>query len=194
MKTLRLSAILVFVALCAGLLTGCGSAPRAYLPRYKSGNEMVRPQNYQEWIYLTSGLHMGGESSSEGTFTNIYVTPAAYYRFLASGRWPENTVFIEEKRNSSSRTNKADHWQTDLVRFNAQVKDSSRYPEKWAFFSFGYSQETAKPNARTRCFECHFERGAVETTFVQLFPTLRAAGKKFGTYLPDLDGPYAAQY
>jgi hypothetical protein len=194
MKSFTVSAILIFLALCAASLLGCRSTSRAYLPQYIHGNELMRPQNYQAWIFLTSGLHMGGESSGEGTFTSIFVTPPAYYHFLASGRWPEQTMFVQEKRTSSSRANKADHWPTDLVRFNVQVKDSARYGEKWGFFSFGFSQPTAKPNPKTMCWECHFQRGTVEATFVQLFPTLRAAGKKFGTYQADLEGPYAVQY
>ena len=71
---------------------------------------------------------------------------------------------------------------------NVQVKDAARYPDKWAFFSFGFSQKTAQANAKARCWECHNEHGGVDTTYVQIFPTLRPVAEKFGTYQPGYMG------
>lgn len=188
MKIATLLGTLVLVSACAGSLEVCGPGSRANVPRYTNGDELVRPENYQEWVFLTSVLHMGAESSGEGAFVNVFVTPSAYRQFLASGSWPDKTVFVEEKRTSLSRVSKAEHYQTDLIGLNVQVKDVARFRDKWAFFSFGFSQKTAKANPKARCWQCHDEQGAVDTTYVQAYPTLKPVAQKFGSYPPDYPG------
>jgi hypothetical protein len=56
--------------------------------------------------------------------------------------------------------------------FEVHVKDS-RLPNKWAFFAFEGGSEKAKaiPQSAT-CYSCHETKGAVDTTFVQFYPTL----------------------
>jgi len=52
------------------------------------------------------------------------------------------------------------------------VKDAARFPGQWAFFSFK-DEKTAKMLPVTAaCYSCHAARGAVDTTFVQFYPTL----------------------
>ena len=90
-KTAILFGILVLVLVCAASLVVRGPALRADSPRYTATGELVRPDNYRDWIFLTSLLNMGAASSGEGVFTNVYVEPSAYRQFLANGRWPEQT-------------------------------------------------------------------------------------------------------
>ncbi len=189
LKTADLLGTLVFISVCAASLEVCGPGSRTDLPRYTNGDELVRPENYQEWVFLTSVLRMGAESPGEGAFANVFVTPSAYHQFLASGNWPDKTVFVEEKRTSSSRVNKAEHFQTDLIGINVQVKDVARFRDKWAFFSFGFSQKTAKANPKAKCWQCHNDRGAADTTYVQIYPALRSVVQQFGTYQHGLGGP-----
>ena len=189
LKTANLLGTLIIISMCAASLEVCGPGSRADLPRYANGDELVRPENYQDWIFLTSLLNMGAASSGEGVFTNVFVTPSAYHQFRASGRWPDKTVFVEEKRTSTSRVNKAEHLQTDLIGLNVQVKDVARFRDEWAFFSFGFSQKTAKANPKARCWQCHSEHGAVDTTYVQYYPTLKQMVQQFGTYQHGLGGP-----
>ena len=188
LKTASLLGTCVLISVCAASLEVCGPSSRADLPRYTSGNELVRPENYQEWVFLTSVLRIGAQSSGEGAFANVFVTPSAYRQFLASGSWPDKTVFVEEKRTSLSRVSKEEHYQTDLIGLNVQVKDVARFPDKWGFFSFGFSQKTAKANPKARCWQCHEEGGAVDTTYVQVYPTLKPVAQKFGTYPPEYPG------
>jgi len=198
LKTATLLGTFLFISVFAASLQVAGPGSRADLPQYANGDELARPEGYREWIFLSSGLRMSyNASSGEGaTFTNVFVTPSAYHQFLATGSWPDKTVFVEEKRTSSSKgsINKAAHFQTDLMGISVQVKDVARFAEKWAFFSFGFSQKTAKANPKATCWQCHDEHGAVDATYVQLYSTLKPAAKKFGTYPLDLEGPYASQY
>jgi hypothetical protein len=70
------------------------------------------------------------------------------------------------------------------------VKDEARFPGKWAFFSYN----SASGNAgmipqKADCYTCHTAHAAVDTTFVQFYPTLLPVAQKKGTlseaYLKD---------
>jgi hypothetical protein len=72
-------------------------------------------------------------------------------------------------------------FQTDIMGYEAHVKDSAR--GGWAFYFIGKDATTGKAFEKTaKCFACHENRGAVDTTFVQYYPTLIEAAKQHGTY------------
>ncbi len=151
-------------------------------PQFTKDNALVRPTNYREWIYLTSGLGMSygvpTGSAENPHFDNVFVLPAAYKAFQATGKWPDKTMFILEVRSSASHgsINQAGHYQNSVVAIEASVKDESRFKEKWAYFSFddgGALRETAKPFAGdSACNVCHAKNGKIDNTFVQFYPTL----------------------
>jgi hypothetical protein len=146
----------------------------------------VRPQGYRDWVFVSSGFRLSNNSSpAEGaTFTNVFVAPSAYHQFLATGNWPDKTVLVEEKRTSSNKgsLNKASQFQTDLVGISVKVKDGARFPEKWAYFSFDSSAQTAQANPKAMCWQCHHDQGAVDSTYVQFYPTLKPVAQKLGTF------------
>jgi hypothetical protein len=151
---------------------------------YTKDGEMALPKNYREWVFLSSGIGMTYASTASGNpnFENVFVNPAAYQAFLKTGTWPDKTVMILEIRKSDSKVsiNKDGRVQTDVAAIEAHVKDSAR--GGWAFYGFGRN-ETAKLIPRTAdCYSCHQQSGAVDTTFVQFYPTLIEAAKKKGTY------------
>jgi hypothetical protein len=92
-------------------------------------------------------------------------------------------VLVEEKRTSSNKgsLNKAAQFQTDLAGISVKVKDAARFPDKWAYFSFDSSAKTAHANPKTACWQCHHDQGAVDSTYVQFYPTLKPVAQKFGT-------------
>jgi hypothetical protein len=51
------------------------------------------------------------------------------------------------------------------------VKDVARYKSGWAFFPSG-DGPTAALSQTSQCNVCHEQHGAVDTTFVQFYPTL----------------------
>lgn len=160
-------------------------APTAH-PESRPSSQLARPRNYREWIYLSSGLGMEYGASSYGPqkFTNVFVAPAAYRRFLSTGKWPDGTIFVLEQRAglNEGSINKAGHYQGNLVGLAASVKDEKRFPGKWAYFNFGANEQTAKPMPAAACWQCHNSHGAVDNTFVQFYPTLKPLAQKFGTY------------
>jgi Cytochrome P460 len=154
-------------------------------PQY-SGDKLVRPDGYREWIYLSSGLGMNYSPAPGGheMFTNVFVAPWAYREFVATGKWPEQSIFVVEDRSAESKgsINKTGHYQTDLAGIAVEVKDLARFPDKWAYFGFGGDDKTAAANPKAACWQCHDDHAAVEHSFVQFYPTLKPIAQKFGTY------------
>ena len=185
--------LVLFVGAAAVTLPQQNSSRVPGSPQFTAGNELVVPSDYREWIFLSSGLGMTygpiGEASGNRPllFDNVFVAPAAYRAFLSSGKWPEQTIFVLEARSSVSKgsINNGGHYQSDRVAFEAEVKDSSRFPGNgWAFFALG-NAKTAKmiPRSAT-CYSCHPDKGAVDNTFVQFYPTLLPVAKAKGTLAP----------
>ncbi len=154
-------------------------------PQY-SGEKLVRPEGYREWIYLSSGLGMNYSASAMGPelFTNVFVAPWAYREFVATGKWPEKSIFVVEDRSAQTKgsINKTGHFQTDRVGMAVEVKDSARFPDKWAYFGFGNDDKTSAAAPKAACWQCHDDNAAVEHSFVQFYPTLKPIAQKFGTY------------
>jgi hypothetical protein len=161
--------------------------------QFTKDGALVRPQNYREWVFLSSGLGMtyGPNAPAAGSplrFDNVFVNPSSYREFLRTGTWPDGTVLILEIRESQSKgsINQHGNYQTGIVAIEANVRDSRRYAGKnWAFFDLTPKpgQETARPiPPGNRCEQCHSTNGAVDSTFVQFYPELIPVAKKFGTF------------
>ena len=157
-------------------------------PEYTADGRLKLPANYRQWIYLTSGLDMSYSPSAmamgNSLFDNVFVNPDAYKAFLQTGTWPDKTMLVIEARVAGSKgsINKNGHFQTtDTMGHEVHVKDESRFPGKWAFFGFdGDSPAKAIPR-EAACYSCHEQHAAVDTTFVQFYPTLIELAKKKGT-------------
>jgi hypothetical protein len=175
----------VFVVAAALLRAGSPSPPESK-PQYTNDNQLLRPQNYREWIFLSSGFDMnyGPMAGDHHMFTNVFVPQWAYGEFLKSGKWPDKTMFVVEERYAESKgsINKQGHFQTGSMGMGVEVKDESHFPEKWAYFNFDEDTKSAKANPKEGCFECHDQHAAVEHSFVQFYPTLKPVAQKFGTY------------
>jgi cytochrome P460 len=147
-------------------------------PSYAANGDLLPVGNYREWIYLTSGIDMSYKATPADMtmFDNVFVNPEAYRRFLATGTWPDKTVLVLETREAKSKgsINQHGHFQgTGLMGFEVHVKDKARFPGGWAFFDFDSPDKngTLIPTGAP-CYSCHAAHAAVDTTFVQFYPTL----------------------
>ena len=108
-------------------------------------------------------------------FDNVFVNPEAWQAFVKSGRWPDKTVLVLEARRADSKgsINQQGNFQgEEVMGLEVHVKDEKRFTGKWGFFGFS-GTSTAKMIALTEnCYSCHNDHGAVDTTFVQFYPTL----------------------
>jgi hypothetical protein len=117
-------------------------------------------------------------------FDNVFVNPEAWRGFLATGTWLDKTMLILEARGAESRgsINQKGQFQSIRMGLEVHVKDQARFQGKWAFFGFRGDAVTAKMVAVTEdCYSCHRDHGAVDTTFVQFYPTLLPVAKEKGT-------------
>lgn len=145
---------------------------------YTKDGKLIFPTNYREWIWLSSGLGMSYSPKSGAddspSFDNVFVSPFAYHSFMATGKWPDRTVFVLEVRSSINKgsINQSGHYQGKLEDVEVHVKDS-RLKGNWGFFGFEDDHRPASevPHSAS-CYSCHERSGAVDSTFVQFYPTL----------------------
>ena len=116
----------LMLALCFAALHAAPQDSNPPMPRY-AGQNLIRPENYREWIFLSSGLGMNYNPSpgSHERFTNVFVPQWSYRQFLANGKWPDKTIFVVEERGSQSNgsVNKTGHFQ--ILLFNVTPHPAS---------------------------------------------------------------------
>ena len=115
---------------------------------------------------------------------NVFVDPGAYKVFLQTGTWPDKTMLVMELRGASSKgsINKNGHYQSGgVMGVEVHVKDSTRFNGGWAFFAIAGGAPAAPIPASADCYSCHRQHAAVDTTFVQFYPTLIDLATKKGT-------------
>jgi len=159
-------------------------------PIYTSDGQLRFPENYRDWIYLSSGFDMTYNPTmnmDHHMFDNVFVNPGAYRSFLQTGTWPDKTMLVLEVRGAQSKgsINKAGNYQgTTLMGLEVHVKDEARFPGKWAFFGFGDNKTATMTPQTAECYSCHANHAAVDTTFVQFYPTLLPIATTKGTLSP----------
>lgn len=158
---------------------------------YNSTGQMKLPAQYREWVYLTTGFDMSYNpqlaSMNHSMFDNVFVNPEAYKKFVETGTWPDKTVMVLEARMAEGKgsINQKGHYQgEEVMAREVHVKDEARFPGKWAFFAFGDGDTGTLVPTSADCYSCHSEHGAVDTTFVQFYPTLLGVAKSKGTLSP----------
>src|SRR5690348_527704 len=188
---------LAIVAIPLATIAGDPPSTNAHLLAYTADGKLILPANYREWVYLSSGLGMSYNpkalASPNPMFDNTFVNPEAYRAFRNTGTWPDKTVIVLEVRGSSDKGSiiKRGHFQSgDVQGMEVHVKDTARFNGGWAFFSFDDSPAPAKQIPTTEaCYSCHAAHGAVDTTFVQFYPTMLPIAKQHATlsaaYLKD---------
>jgi len=195
MDTKPLLAIVAPFALVALLATrqpAQPTTPQANTPTYTDSGELKRPAQYREWVYLTTGFDMSYSASSSPDhhmFDNVFVNPEAYRFFLANGTWPDKTMLVLEVRGAHSKgsINQSGNFQsTDVMGLEVHVKDESRFHAQgnWAFYGFDSEKPSKMTPTSASCYSCHAQHAAVDTTFVQFYPTLLPIAQSHSTLSP----------
>ena len=129
-------------------------------------------------------------------FDNVFVNPAAYQAFVKTGTWPDKTMLVLEGRGARGKrldqserelsggphgSRGAREGRSALSRVNGPSLASTR-------------GKTAKMIPTTAdCYSCHADHAAVDTTFVQFYPTLLPIATSKGTlsaaYLKEIAAP-----
>lgn len=184
---LSVCGLLLAASLAAGLHTQspAAAAPATtkaeapYTPQYTKEGRLLYPESYREWVFLSSGVDMSynpkAMAMGHTMFDNVFVNREAYAKFVQTGTWPDKTVLVLESRMGMEKgsINHLGHYQgTELMGFEVHVKDEARFPGEWAFFDFDNQVSGSIFPKDAGCYSCHAEHAAVDTTFVQFYPTL----------------------
>ena len=145
------------------------------------------PADYREWIHLSTGIDMSYNPSffrpGHHMFDNVYAEPSAYREFLKTGTWPDKARLVLEVRmgQTEGSINKAGMFQTgEPMGVEVHMKDAA-LPGGWGFFSFDDKEPAKMTPPDAECYACHRKDGAVDTTFVQFYPTLLPVARAKGT-------------
>lgn len=187
----------MWILLLAAALSLAVSAPQASsnkensanAPAYTADGNLKFPTNYREWVYLSSGVDMSYSPNAmnmdHSMFDNVFANPEAYREFLRTGTWPDKTMLVLEGRKAGTKgsINKNGHFQTgDVMGLEVHVKDEGRFAAgKWAFFNSEDGVTGKLLPKEMECYSCHEQHGAVDTTFVQFYPTLLEIARKRNT-------------
>jgi hypothetical protein len=191
MNSKKLILALVIPIALAASLSSRPTPPRNNEPTYTSDGQLHLPANYREWVYLSTGLDMSyspSRSADHHMFDNVFVNPEAYQVFQKTGSWPDKSMLVLEVRGAQSKgsINQAGQFQDgDVMGLEVHVKDESRFKGNWAFFGFDGSQTAKMTPTTATCYSCHAEHAAVDTTFVQFYPTLLPLAKSHATLSPE---------
>jgi hypothetical protein len=168
-------------------------------PNYTADGQLKMPEHYREWIFLTSGVDMSYSPNpamaGHSLFDNVFVNPSAYRAFQQTGTWPDKTTMVLEVRGAEgpSSINKRGHSQSaEIMGMEVHVKDA-KLEGGWGFFEFDGSASAKLVKRPASCYECHEGHAAVDTTFVQFYPTLLGLAKAKNTlspaYLKEMTAP-----
>jgi Cytochrome P460 len=167
-------------------------------PRYTSTGNLLRPENFQNWIFVGSNLGLGyakevaANTPRElarpglGEYHNIYLAPQAYAAYVQSGTFPDKTVLVMDVYRAET---KEPQGIVDQGSFNGlslgtevAVKNKNR-PDgsktDWAYYDFtdrsggGKFPPDAKAQPDSECYACHKAHASIDNVWVQFYPVLR---------------------
>jgi hypothetical protein len=186
----RILAGALAIALAGGLTAAAVSQAETTAPSvsYTADGKLVSPKDYRSWVNLSSGMDMSYSdapgAADHHMFDNVFVNREAYAAYQKPGTWPEKTIFVLEARMGEQRgsINKKGLYQGAVMGGEAHVKDTARFKSGWAFFPLSGDAPSAALPQTSQCNVCHEQHGAVDTTFVQFYPTLQAKAAEKKTY------------
>ena len=184
MRVKAITAVVLPVAVMAVF----GAEPTKPAAVFEGKDTLLRPTGYREWVFVGSSLGLSyekGEKERSGPpeYKNVYIDPAAYRAYKATGKFPQGTVLVletaagDEKREPGLRGS----YQKEFTGLSAAVKDSDRFADGWAYFQFGGADRPrakAQPAKAAACYDCHRAKAADDNVFTQFYPVLRAAAGK----------------
>jgi hypothetical protein len=180
LRTFKLLSPLMLIGVVAA-----GNVPAAH---HSTTGEIGFPANYREWVFLSSGLDMnyfaGAPVATEHSFDNVFVDPVSWRAFKATGHWPQGTIFAKEGRHGATggSINHSGQFQSGEPEYlELHVRDT-RFPSGWGFFEVEGDKPAKVLPTSAHCYSCHQQHAAVETTFVQFYPTAKPIAIKGGTF------------
>jgi hypothetical protein len=183
---LPIAALLATLPFVESHSSPAAESPSMPLPQFDSSGALLRPKNFEHWVFVGSNIGMtysDDHPQGPGEFHNVYTQPEAFDTYRTTGKFPEKTTFLLVVYQPAQKAsiNKGGYFEGEMTGLAASVKDSSRFKEGWAYFSFGEGgdlAETAKALPAPMCFSCHDQHADDDHVFVQFHTILRSARHK----------------
>jgi hypothetical protein len=180
-------ALAIALASVFAVLIGAGAEARrvaahATRPQYDSRGALLRPHNFEAWVFVGSSIGLtyepGVQNHSPGEFHDVYIRPESYREYERSGKFPENTMLVLALYPPEEKVSPAQggYFEGDLEGLAVAVKDDRRFPRGWAYFNFGDAGDlkgAATASPEPMCYSCHKQHAADDNVFVQFYPLLR---------------------
>ena len=149
LRTIALLAGLAAVgaALPLVLVSQSGPTPAA---SYTADGGFIMPADWRRWVHVASTSTPNGLNDGAAQFPgfhNTYIDPVAYDHWVATGTFPDGTVFLKElvdfldpayADESSDQIAGRGHYPDRPIGVGVAVKDTVRFadePGGWAYFS-----------------------------------------------------------
>lgn len=173
------------VPLIRTMRTASGGGARTVGPAavFDASGRLEFPSEYRNWVYVGTSVGLGysGNSGSDRggeRFQNVYIDPASYASYLATGEFPEGTMMVLEIASSETKNEPGLHgtYEKEILGIEASVKDPRRFEAGWAYFSFrgrsGEALKVAEAFPEEDCWTCHDDRAETDHVFTQFYPVL----------------------
>ena len=131
------------VLLASAALLKSATPPPVSGPEYTSDAQLKLPENYRQWVYLTTGFDMSYNPSAMAMdhhmFDNVFVNPESYKALYGDRNMARQDMLVLEVRKAEGKgsINQRGNFQgRELMGLEVHVKDEARFPGNWAFFGF----------------------------------------------------------
>jgi hypothetical protein len=166
---------------------GAPSTPRsdeAVMPQYDAERSLILPAAYREWVLVGSSLGLSYAEGAQGRemFHATLMEPTAYRHFTATDEFREGTMLalVLQGIGTDAPPARSGRFATTVLGVELAVKDGTRVPETWAYYSFGGPlsggfRAAAAPQPKARCHDCHAEHAGRDMVFTQFYGLLNEA-------------------
>lgn len=158
-------------------------------PVWDKQGKLLQPKDFREMVFIGAPLTPNGLNQGKAPFPefhNVYVQPAAFKAYRATGKWPEGTMMIKELQRvddpkgefpDGSRTEPSGrgYFPGPPNGLDVSVKDSKRFADTngWGYFNFNHSappyQATAALKPVGECAGCHIANADEDMVYVKLY-------------------------
>jgi hypothetical protein len=157
-------------------------------PVWDRDGKLFQPKDFREWVFIGAPLTPNGLNDGKANFPefhNVYVQPAAFKAYRATGKWPEGTMMVKELQLVGGKAEFPDgsryepsgrgYFPGAVNGLDVAVKDSKRFKESnnWGYFNFNHSAPPylastgAKPIGE--CAGCHIANADEDMVYVSLY-------------------------
>ncbi|OBS95509.1 hypothetical protein A9261_15130 [Vibrio tasmaniensis] len=166
-------------------------------PEFNKEGEVIRPLDWERWVYVGSPLTPNALNNGNATFKefhNVYIEPSAFEHYKKTGNFANGTQLakartalyngdscraVSKDNGSCQAVSGRGYFEGEYTGFELTVKDTMRFPEEpggWVYYAFGESRpwkDTAKPFPSASCNSCHAFQADDDFVFTQFYPVLR---------------------